>query len=283
MTALTRAEAVKQAARRLLQAGVEDGEDDARRLLLAASDLSAARLLTDMHSVMSNREALRFEGLLSRRIRREPLSQILGTQPFWTLDLKVSADVLTPRSDTEALVEEALKGLDRSKAYRILDIATGSGAILLAVLSELPMATGIGTDLSAPALRVAGDNVVRCGMEDRIELVQTRWADSLVGLFDLVLANPPYIASAVVDELEPEVRDFEPRLALDGGADGLDPYPHLFEEAKRLLKPGGRCLFEIGYDQGQAGLELARKAGALDPILVQDLAGRDRVVAASFS
>lgn len=283
MSPLSRAQAVKLAAERLTQAGVEDAADDARRLLQAASTLSAARLLTEMAAEMPAKEASVFESFIARREQREPLSHIFGSQPFWTLDLKVSRDVLTPRSDTETLVAEAIKGFGTQDAITVLDIATGSGAILLAVLSELPAATGIGTDLSETALGVAAENVALCQLSDRAQLIQTRWADGISGSFDLVLSNPPYIASAVVDGLDPEVVAYEPRLALDGGEDGLDPYPHLFEEAKRLLKPGGRSLFEIGYDQGPAVMDLARQAGARNPELVQDLAGRDRVVMASFA
>jgi release factor glutamine methyltransferase len=152
----------------------------------------------------------------------------------------------------------------------------------LALLSELPNSTGIATDISTAALAVARQNADRIGLAGRLELRETSWADGVEGAFDLVVANPPYIASAVINTLEPEVRDHEPRLALDGGADGLQPYPRLLREARRLLRPGAIAVFEIGYDQGSAALTLASAAGAQDACLRQDLAGRDRALVVRF-
>jgi release factor glutamine methyltransferase len=280
---MTRAEALRAVADRLAAAGVEDARGQARRLLEQASALPPASLRAAMNEIMPDDEALGFETLSARRERREPLSQICGSVGFWTLELEVTRHVLTPRPDTETLVEAALEMVaDRSAPLRILDIGTGTGAILLALLSELPKATGLGTDLSAAALAVAGRNAARNSVSDRIEVRETSWADGVEGPFDLVVSNPPYIASAVIETLEPEVKDYEPRLALDGGADGLGPYPHLLSEAKRLLAPGGTAVFEIGYDQGQAALALARKAGADQAALRRDLAGRDRALVVSF-
>lgn len=231
-----------------------------------------------MHETAPAEEAATFEALIARRERREPLSQILGTVGFWTLDLKVTADVLTPRADTETIVEAALGAVpDRSAPVRVLDVATGSGAIVLALLSELPNASGVATDLSAAALAVARENAAMNGLSGRVSFVETSWADGVDGPFDLLVCNPPYIATGVIGTLEPEVRDHEPHLALDGGADGLGPYPHLFEEARRLLTPGGTAVFEIGYDQGEAATTLARNAGWRAE-LMRDLAGRDRAV-----
>jgi len=280
---MTRLQAVHAATETLRAAGVEDPADEARRLLAHAGHISPARLIAEMSAPLSADEQTRFGACVARRAQREPLSQILGTQPFWTLDLKVTRDVLTPRSDTEALVEAVLADRpDRAEPVSILDIATGSGAIVLALLSEFKNAAGVATDLSAAALAVASDNVQRCAMQSRVNLIQTRWADGVEGAFDVLTCNPPYIASAVVDTLEPEVRTYEPRLALDGGADGLAPYPHLFAEARRLLKPGGRAYFEIGFDQGAAARALAQEAGAAQVRVLPDLAGRDRVVRLDF-
>ncbi|PWE16883.1 peptide chain release factor N(5)-glutamine methyltransferase [Marinicauda salina] len=258
------------------------------------------------------------------------MSQILGTKAFWTLDLAVTPDVLTPRADTETVVEAALSELasrfanippprpsprgegalrraaqtpdadrpaERSPSprgegrggvgwknapVRILDIGTGSGAILLALLSELPNATGIGTDSSPEALAVARENAEACGLAARAELIETDWADGVEGPFDLVVSNPPYIATAVIDALEPEVRDHEPRAALDGGPDGLAAYPGLFDAARALLAPGGAAVFEIGWDQGAQAAALAEAAGAAHIRLQRDLAGRDRALVLSF-
>jgi release factor glutamine methyltransferase len=283
---LTRAEAVRAAAKRLAAAGLDDAADEARRLLEHASALSRAGLMAAMSVPLPDDEAARLAAALARRANREPLSHIVGSVGFWTLDLIVTADVLTPRADTETVVEAALAAFgDRTAPFRILDIATGSGAIALALLSELANARAVATDLSAPALAVARENAALNGLSPRIDFVETSWADGIDGPFDLVVSNPPYIASAVIDTLEPEVRTFEPRLALDGGADGLAPYPHLFAEARRLLTPGGTAVFEIGHDQGEAALDLAREAGFRAASLKRDLGGRDRAVlvkAASF-
>ncbi len=281
---MTRADALRRAAERLAVAGLEDAREEARRLLAAAGPLTSAQLITSLNDAQPADEAERFNALVVRRGSREPLSHILGRVGFWTLELEVTPDVLTPRPDTETVVEAALSGLsDRTAPLRILDIGTGSGAIVLALLSELPNATGLATDISPAALAVARRNAERNGLGDRISFKQTSWADGVDGPFDLVLSNPPYIASAVIDTLEPEVRDHEPRLALDGGPDGLGPYPHLLAEAKRLLAPGGLAVFEIGYDQGEAALQLAGASGAVEASLRQDLAGRDRALVAAFS
>ncbi len=280
---MTRAEALRAAAERLAAAGIEDTRGEARRLLEAAGELSPAGLIAAMAEAPTPHETARFDALIARRAAREPLSHLLGTVGFWTLELEVTPDVLTPRPDTETVVEAALEAVSgRSAPRRILDIGAGSGAILLALLSELPHAAGVATDISPAALAVARSNAQRNGLVERITFVETSWADGVDGPFDLVVSNPPYIASAVVETLEPEVKDHEPRLALDGGPDGLGPYPHLLAEARRLLKPGGTVVLEIGYDQGDAALALAREAGAQAARLRRDLAGRDRALMARW-
>lgn len=281
---MTRAEALRLAAEKLAAAGVEDARDEARRLLAAAGPLSSTRLITGLQDDQPIDEAERFNAFVSRRVAREPLSHIVGTVGFWTLDLEVGADVLTPRADTETIVEAALEAVsDRPAPVRLLDIGTGSGAIILALLDELPNASGLATDISADALDTARRNADRNGLTDRVRFVRTFWADGVEGAFDLLVSNPPYIASGVIETLEPEVRDYEPRLALDGGPDGLGPYPHLLAEAKRLLRVGGQAVFEIGYDQGEAALRLARAAGAVSASLRRDLAGHDRALMVAFS
>lgn len=271
---------LKTATARLAAAGIEDARDEARALLRHALGLDAAGMLARGAEALSEEEAACFDALIVRRAAREPLSQIIGSVGFWTLDLIVTRDVLTPRSDTETVVEAALACLpDRAAPWRILDIATGSGAIALALLSELPNASAIATDISAAALEIAKANAARNGLSGRIAFHQTSWADGLDGPFDLLVSNPPYIAPDVIDTLAPEVRDFEPRLALDGGRDGLEPYPHLLREVRRLLVPGGHAFLEIGYDQGAAALALAGAAGFEAARVLTDLAGRDRVLA----
>lgn len=280
---MTRAEAQRRARQRLAEAGIGEAAFEARQIVMHALALSRSELTADPEAQVDEAGLAALDAALARREAREPLSQILGNQPFWTLDLKVTRDVLTPRADTETIVEAALATLaDRSAPVRILDIATGSGAIALALLSELKNAQAIATDISAAALAIARENALRYGLEDRVRFKETRWADGVEGAFDLVVSNPPYIASTVIDTLEPEVRQFEPRLALDGGPDGLDPYPHLFAEAKRLLTPGGTGVFEIGYDQGEAALAIARAADARSVEVRRDLGGQDRAVIFQF-
>lgn len=280
---MTRTDALRAAADRLAAAGIDDPREEARRLLAAAGPLSQSEMITSLGSPQPHDEAARFDALVQRRAAREPLSHILGCVGFWTLELEVNSDVLTPRPDTETVVEAALDGVrDRRAPLRCLDIGTGSGAIVLALLSELPNATGLATDLSAAALAVARRNADRNGLGERLTVLETSWADGVEGRFDLVVSNPPYIASAVIETLEPEVKVFEPRLALDGGASGLDPYPHLLREARRLLAPRGRGVFEIGYDQGSAAHRLAQEAGASLTEVRRDLAGHDRVLVVSF-
>lgn len=280
MSALTWREALRAGAARLRGARLgDDAEGDARRLLEAASGLNAAGLMARLNEALPEAEATRFETLIARRAAREPLSHLLGSVGFWTLDLIVTRDVLTPRPDTETIVEAALASVsDRNMPLRVLDVATGSGAIALALLSELPNAHAVATDLSAAALAVARNNAARNRLADRITFIETSWADGIDGPFDLLVSNPPYIASAVIDALEPEVKDFEPRLALDGGADGLAPYAHLFAEARRLLKSGGTGVFEIGWDQGVSATALARTSGVRHAVLRRDLGGRDRAI-----
>lgn len=263
---------------RLKAAGIGEAEIEARHLLahvLAPATLGQA--LADP-ALVSWQCIADLADLASQRLQRKPLSQVLGSQPFWTLDLAVTADVLTPRADTETLVEAVLERAGPGAA-NLLDLGTGSGAILLALLSERPDWHGLGVDLSAAALAVARDNAERCGLASRARFAQGRWGEGLSDArFDIVVSNPPYIVSDVLEGLEPEVRDHEPALALDGGADGLDAYRAILADLPRILRPGGLFALEIGYDQGEAVCRLARTAGLVGVALTQDLAGHDRVV-----
>lgn len=247
---------------RLKGAGIEEAGQDLRHILLAARDDTDA------------------EAMVTRRANREPLSHILGDKPFWTLDLRVTPDVLTPRSDTETLVEAVLKQIaDKTAPLTLIDLGTGSGAILLALLSELPHATGLGIDVSESALTIAKENAARNGLQDRAGFRTGDWCKDIeAASVDLAVSNPPYIASAVIETLEPEVRDHEPRIALDGGEDGLDVYHILMPELFRILKPGGLMALEIGYDQGAPVMALAEQYNFDDVRLTNDLAGQPRIV-----
>lgn len=279
---VSRRDWLQSAANQLRAAGVEEADIEARLLLTGLLGLSRSQLMADPAAKLDAPSRALLDKGLGRRLLRAPLSHILGTAPFWTLELAVTPDVLSPRADTETIVEFALKSVDRERPLRILDIATGSGAIVLALLTELPLASAVATDISSAALDVADINARSTGLSERIELVCTSWADGLAEKFDLIVSNPPYIASSVIETLEPEVRDHEPRLALDGGQDGLAPYRHLFNEARRLLVPGGTGVFEIGFDHREAVLQLAREAGIQNADCVSDLGGRSRAIVFDF-
>jgi len=264
--------------RRLGEAGIDEAAVEARHMLnhvLAPATLAEA--LADPALVSWQRVA-HLADLAWERLQRKPLSQVLGSQPFWTLDLAVTPDVLTPRADTETLVEVVLSRCEGQEA-RMLDLGTGSGAILLALLSERPGWTGLGVDLSGEALTVARGNAERCGLANRAAFVRGRWSAGLErAAFDIVISNPPYIVSDVLAGLEPEVREHEPALALDGGADGLDAYRDILRDVPEILKRNGMLAFEIGYDQGVSVSDLVRAAGLSGVAVIRDLSGQDRVV-----
>jgi release factor glutamine methyltransferase len=264
---------------RLEAAGVPGPVIDARVLVEAACGVTRADIVGDPHRELSAAQVERLDAYLERRIRREPVSHILGRKGFWNIMLGVTSDVLTPRPETEVIVDHALRLFPEGRPFRILDLGVGSGAILLAILAERPAARGLGIDVSEEALAVARDNAARLGLADRIALLRGDWSGGLAGSeFDLVVSNPPYIASPVIETLDPEVRDYEPRIALDGGPDGLDAYRRLAPEILRMLRPGGRFLVEIGYDQKAAAESLFRAAGAMEVETLPDLSTHDRVV-----
>ncbi|MBU2136645.1 MAG: peptide chain release factor N(5)-glutamine methyltransferase [Alphaproteobacteria bacterium] len=276
---LTLLKAWGMAKARLEAVGLPGPVIDARLLVEAAADATRLDIVTDPHRLLTAEQAAQLEDYLERRSRREPVSHILGRKGFWKIMLQVTPDVLTPRPDTECVVDAVLKATGEHDRLSILDLGVGSGAILLAILAERPNAKGLGVDVSEDALAVARDNAAHLGLAGRCALLRGDWADGLSDAgFDIVTANPPYIASEVIETLEPEVRVHEPRLALDGGADGLDAYRRLAPEILRVLKPGGRFAVEIGYDQKAAVEDLFRAAGAAGVTTQQDLAGLDRVV-----
>ena len=265
---------------RLDAAGVPGPVIDARVLVEAACGVTRADIVGDPYREIGPEEAARLDDYLERRIRREPVSHILGRRGFWNIMLGVTPGVLTPRPETEVIVDHALRLFPEGRPLRILDLGVGSGAILLAILAERPAARGLGVDVSEEALAVARENAANLGLAGRVALLRGDWTAGLADAdFDLVVSNPPYIATGVIETLDPEVRVYEPRLALDGGADGLDAYRRLAPEILRVLKPGGRFLVEIGYDQRAAVETLFREAGAVEVETLQDLSTHDRVVA----
>jgi release factor glutamine methyltransferase len=268
------------ARRRLEAAGLAGPVIDARLLVEAAAEATRADIVTDPHRMLTPEQEATLEAYLARREHREPVSHILGRKGFWKIMLNVTRDVLTPRPDTETVVEWVLRDFPEHAPWRVLDLGVGSGAIILSILAERPAARGLGVDVSEEALAVARDNAAHLGLAGRLALLRGDWTEGLEeASFDLVVSNPPYIASDVIETLEPEVRDHEPRVALEGGPDGLMHYRRLAPEILRVLKPGGRFAVEIGYDQKAPVEALFREAGATGVQTLRDLADRDRVVA----
>jgi len=264
--------------------GIESPELDARVLIGHALGLDHAGLAAAGTQQLSGLTASDIERLAARRLSGEPVARIVGRKEFWSLPLAVTPAVLVPRPETETVVELALALLDqdgeRARTLHIADLGTGSGAILLALLSELPNAQGIGTDIDARALGVARANARQLGLGGRAEFVVSDYATALDGPFDLVVSNPPYVASADIAGLAPEVRDHDPRHALDGGADGLAAYRTMAADAPRLLKPAGHLVVEIGAGQERQVGELFAAAGLAIAGTRHDLAGMARAIAA---
>jgi release factor glutamine methyltransferase len=278
------AEATRLMAQSFSLAGIEDAKVDARALLCHALHIDRARLLADSERNLEAREIAAISTLAARRLKREPVSRIRGRKEFWSLMLEVTPAVLTPRPETETVVEAALDALAHDgktmTKLRILDIGTGTGALLLALLAELPTAAGIGTDISAEAIAVARGNAERNGLEARCTFVECDIARGVEGPLDLIVSNPPYIPRDEIASLAPEVRDYAPTIALDGGNDGLDVYRAIAAQAPRLLAPGGRLIVELGAGQEDAVATLFTKAGLQASAARKDLAGTPRALAA---
>lgn len=280
-------EALQHVAQSFRTGGIENTEADARILIGHALHLDRARLIAQSDRILEAREVTVVSALAARRLRREPVSRIVGQKEFWSLAISVSPDVLVPRPETETVVEAALdfvvRGGLRLEKLRVLDIGTGSGALLLALLNELPTAVGTGTDVSSAALHVARANAARCRLDSRCGFVVCDIATGVEGPFDLVVSNPPYIVHDEIEALAPEVRDYDPRVALDGGRDGLDAYRSIASDAKRVLAPGGRLFVELGAGQDEPVRALFTKAGLTPGIPRKDLAGIPRVLGAGFA
>jgi release factor glutamine methyltransferase len=272
---------------RFKRASVESADLDARILVGSVLGLDLTGLIAAAARILNRDEAERLESLARRRIAGEPAARIIGLKEFWGLPLRLSPATLVPRPDTETVVEAALEILRaesrRDSPLRIADLGTGSGAILLALLSELPDAFGIGTDISVPALRTARDNARQLGLVARTAFVACDYAAALSGPFDLIVSNPPYIRSAQIASLDAEVRDHDPHRALDGGIDGLDAYRLIAPQARRLLAPGGALVMEVGHGQSGDVQELLAAAGAMPAGPPKsDLAGIRRAVTGRF-
>jgi release factor glutamine methyltransferase len=269
------------------QAEIDSAEADARLLIAHALGIDRAELMANGGRALSADEAKAIDALAERRLKREPIARIFERKEFWSLNLQISPAVLVPRPETETIIEAALDAAVRDalqmEKLRILDIGTGSGALLLALLSELPNATGIGTDISAAALKVARGNAERNDLAARCTFIACDIATGLQGPFDLIVSNPPYVARGDIASLSPEVRDYDPTVALDGGTDGLDGYRAIAADAKSLLAQGGRLIVELGMGQETAVRALFTKAGLAVADAHDDLAGIPRALSAKIA
>jgi len=268
-------------------AGIESPETDARLLMAHALGIDRAELIVNGERALKPDEIEAIDALAARRLKREPVARIFGRKEFWSLTLVVTPDVLVPRPETETVVEAALdavvRGALQMEKLRILDIGTGSGALLLALLSELPNAVGTGTDISAAALVVAHENAERNGLAARCRFAACDIAAGLAGPFDLIVSNPPYVARGDIAALAPDVRDYDPAIALDGGSDGLDAYRAIAAQAPGLLAPGGKLIVELGAGQEAAVRALFTKAGLTVAPALDDLAGIPRALVATLA
>lgn len=277
---------LRDAAVALTSAGIDNVRFEARLLLAQAAGLSVEQLVARGGDPAPAATATALRELTARRVRREPMAYILGEREFWGLPFKVSPAVLVPRPDSETLIETALALLpDRTRPLRLLDLGVGSGCLLLTLLREYPEATGVGLETSEAALAIARENAEALGVASRARLVegdwrQPGWTERLEGPFDLVVSNPPYIESRAIDGLMPEVARHEPRLALDGGVDGLDAYRLIAAAGARLIVPGGWLLVEGGEGQAADISGIFAAAGLSPSSPRKDLAGVERVVPA---
>lgn len=279
---ITAGEALRKAAGVLSGSGVDQPKLDARLLLAEVMGWPSQALEARPELALNDDQAIRFEQLIRRRAAREPVCQILEQRGFWTLDLRVTGDTLAPRPDTETLVDAVLEGVrERSFPLRILDLGTGSGCLLLALLSEFPNARGIGVDISEKALAVARHNARTTHLDDRAEFIKSDWGRALGdGLFDIVVSNPPYIVEAEIATLEPEVAQWEPHLALSGGEDGFDCYRAIIPDLPRLMSDDGFVFLEVGQGQSPKVVAMADEAGLLVRGVRRDLGGIERCVIA---
>lgn len=279
MSGRTVRDLIAQATAGLAAAGVEDARSDAWLLLEAASGRGRASLMARAGETLPAPVPECFEHLIARRRAREPLAYILGQKEFWSLPFRLAGPVLVPRPDSETVVEAVLATLaDRTAPLRVMDFGTGSGCLLLALLSQLPNARGIGVDLDPVAVRTAAANARDLGLAGRTLIVRGRWGEAISGAFDVLVSNPPYVTEDAYQKLAPEIRRFEPPAALLAGADGLDAYRALAPHLARLARPGAVLAAEHGEGQGQEVAAILAAAGLVPEEQKRDLAGIERVL-----
>ncbi len=269
-------EALATGAMWLKDAGVEGAEKDVRILLASAMGVEPSELLLKDDEDVHPEQFRTYDGFLAAREKFQPVSQIIGGREFWGRWFKVTRDVLDPRPDTESLIEKALEGGARQ---RVLDMGTGSGILAVTLAAEWPEARVIATDISTPALEIAAENALEHGVAERIQFAESDWFEQVGGTFDLIVCNPPYISLEEMGSLSPDVRNWEPFLALTPGGDGLEAYRIIAAGLENYLDEGGLALFEIGHRQGEAVSEIFRAAGFGAVTVSKDLSGHDRIVA----
>lgn len=257
-------------------AGISEAKLDGRLLLEYVCNINHSFILTHGDEEMDETKEKEYMELIQKRAERNPLAYITGSQEFMGLEFKVSEDVLIPNQDTETLVEEVLREL--SDGMEIMDLCTGSGCIALSLLNFTNDTIAVATDISEKALDIARANADKIGLSERISFVQTDLFPAEERKFDIIVSNPPYIRTSVIEELEPEVKDHEPRLALDGDADGLTFYRRIVDKSAEFLRSSGWLMMEIGYDQGADVSAMMENAGYKDVEVIKDLGGNDRVV-----
>ena len=278
----TLADAIAEARARFAQAGLPDAAIEARLLVGGLLKLSQTQAFVGGDQALTEEECAVIRDAVTRRLKREPVHRILGSREFYGMDLLISRETLEPRPDTEVLVDAMLPHLQRivsrKGSARVLDLGTGTGAILLALLNACPSASGVGSDISDDALVTVTKNSERLNVGSRFTAVRSSWFDQISGRFDIIVSNPPYIPTDVISKLEPEVRDYDPRAALDGGADGLNPYRDIAARADGFLEAGGLVGLEIGFDQKTAVTDIFTSAGFILAQAERDYGGNDRVL-----
>ncbi len=251
---------------------------EARLIIEERTGISWLDIISKPDSIISDEQYSNIMSDIEQRLSGKPLSRIYGKREFWGLDFAISKDTLDPRPDSELIIEVALKHFPKSAPLRILDLGTGSGCILISLLSEFKESIGFGVDLSFGATKISKENAQKNHVEERSCFICGSWVDSISGKFDLIVSNPPYIMNQIIPTLSKEVRNHDPILSLDGGDDGLTPYTIIFPQLKKLLNKGGIALFEIGYDQEKDVMRLAEESRFMQRSVHFDLSGNPRVV-----
>ncbi|MCB9988953.1 MAG: peptide chain release factor N(5)-glutamine methyltransferase [Rhodospirillales bacterium] len=267
---------------KLRQSGIYTADVEAREFIKHAVEVADIDIIVRSDTPIGQAKRNEIDSWLARRLKGEPISRIFGEREFWGLPFKVTPDVLDPRPDTETIIEAALKRFLGDPPETILDMGTGTGCIIISLLTEWPKARGVAVDVCDKALAVANENAKRNGTDKRLKLGKSNWGESIKGKFDLIVSNPPYITNQEWENLDVSVKNFDPILALKGGEDGLDCYRTIVTETKKLLKPDGAAFFEVGFSQADDVVRLVEDSGLCCKGVHADIAGIPRVVEISF-